>query len=108
MFEISLAHKSHILHACHEKANYMRVGHVALNSAESDSSNTHSYNMMTMRRYSVTRNLIVDNFGSWNHIGRFGWTSCFGPLKVGITGKEAGITSHSHYGEGSHECTTVV
>ena len=51
MFEISLAHKSHILHACHEKANYMRVGHVALNSAESDSSNTHSYNMMTMRRY---------------------------------------------------------
>lgn len=30
MFEISLAHKSHILHACHEKANYMRVGHVAL------------------------------------------------------------------------------
>ena len=38
MFEISLAHKSHILHACHEKANYMRVGHVALNSAESDSS----------------------------------------------------------------------
>ena len=43
MFEISLAHKSHILHACHEKANYMRVGHVALNSAESDSSNTISY-----------------------------------------------------------------
>ena len=43
MFEISLAHKSHILHACHEKANYMRVGHVALNSAESDSSDTISY-----------------------------------------------------------------
>ena len=43
VFEISLAHKSHILHACHEKANYMRVGHVALNSAESDSSNTISY-----------------------------------------------------------------
>ena len=43
VFEISLAHKSHILHACHEKANYMRVGHVALNSAESDSSDTISY-----------------------------------------------------------------
>lgn len=43
MFEISLTHKSHILHACHEKANYMRVWHVALNSAESDSSNTISY-----------------------------------------------------------------
>ena len=43
VFEISLAHKSHILHACHEKANYMRVGHVAQNSAESDSSNTISY-----------------------------------------------------------------
>ena len=107
MFEISLAHKSYILHACHEKANYMRVGHVALNSAESDSSNTHSYNMMTMRRYCHAK-FIVDNFGSWNHIGRSGWTSCFGPLKVGITGKEAGIASHSHYGEESHECTTVV
>ena len=56
MFEISLAHKSHILHACHEKANYMRVGHVALNSAESDSSKYYLIQPKTEHGYTLATN----------------------------------------------------
>ena len=66
MFEISLAHKSHILHACHEKANYMRVGHVALNSAESDSSNTISYSQKTEHGYTLATNGRGAGYGTAN------------------------------------------
>ena len=66
MFEISLAHKSHILHACHEKANYMRVGHVALNSAESDSSNTISYSQKTEHGYTLATNGRGAGYGTSN------------------------------------------